>query len=310
VSAAEAKKVVGVGLACLDQLIRWQDASLPVHGNRVLDYSVQGGGLVGTALTAVARLGGRAEWWGAVGDDWMGRMVLESLSTEGIDVTHAHTIEGGRGPMVLVCVDGASGERHFLYSVGRLDPQTRVDPPEGLRGAGCLLIDGTLRESAARAADEAHRLGIPVVCDSQWGTGEGLRELLSRVDHAILGEGRALRQEVGEDYERACRIIREMGPQHVVITLGARGLASMDGDRFRRMPAFPVEVVDTTGAGDVFHGAFCQGLVLGLDIEQDLAFASAAASLKCRRLGGRAGIPAYDEVLAFLAERGIRLPKS
>jgi sulfofructose kinase len=306
-SAGAPKKVVGVGLACLDQLIRWQDASLPVRENRVLDYSTQGGGLVGTALTAVARLGGCAEWWGAVGSDWMGRMVLESLATEGIDVTHAHVIEGGRGPMVLVCVDGATGERHFLYSVGRLDPGIRVDSLEGLADAGCVLVDGTLRESAVRTADEARRRGVPVVADNQWGTGEGLRELMAHVDHAILGEGRALRREVGEDYERACRIVREMGPSHVVITLGARGLVSMEGDRFREMPAFPVEVVDTTGAGDVFHGAFCYGLVLGLGTEDNLKFASATASLKCRHLGGRAGIPTFDEVVAFLRERGARL---
>jgi sulfofructose kinase len=233
--------------------------------------------------------------------------VLDSLTAEGIDASHAHTIEGGRGPMVLVCVDGATGERHFLHAVGRLDPGTSVGSLEGLRDAGCVLVDGTLRESTTRWADEARRLGVPVVADSQWGTGEGLRDLLAHVDHAILGEGRALRQEVGEDYRRACQIVREMGPHHVVITLGARGLVSMEGEQFREMAAFPVEVVDTTGAGDVFHGAFCYGLVLGLSTEENLRFASATASLKCRRLGGRAGIPAFDEVVAFLRERGVEL---
>jgi len=125
-SGAGPKKVVGVGLACLDQLIRWKDAALPVHENRVLDFSMQGGGLVGTALSAVTRLGGRAEWWGAVGGDWMGRMVLDSLTQEGIDVSHARVLDDGHGPLVLVCVDGVTGERHFLHSVGRLDPQTTV----------------------------------------------------------------------------------------------------------------------------------------------------------------------------------------
>jgi len=309
-TGGERRKVVGVGLACLDQLIRWKDAALPVHGNRVLDYAVQGGGLVGTALSAVTRLGGRAEWWGAVGSDWMGRMVLDSLTAEGIDVSQARVIEGGRGPMVLVCVDGATGERHFLYSVGRLDPQSEVGSLKRLRDAGCVLVDGTLRESTTRAADEARRLGVPVVADCQWGTGERVRDLLSHVDHAILGEGRTLRQEVGDDLRRACEIVREMGPQHVVVTLGARGLVSLEGDRFREMPAFPVEVVDTTGAGDVFHGAFCYGLVLGLSTGDNLQFSSATASLKCRHLGGRAGIPAFDEVVAFLQEHGVELGKA
>jgi sulfofructose kinase len=81
-------------------------------------------------------------------------------------------------------------------------------------------------------------------------------------------------------------------------------LAYLDGDRFGRMEAFPVNVVDTTGAGDVFHGAFCYGLVAGLPLETDLALASAAAAMKCRHIGGRAGIPGRAEVVAFLAARG------
>jgi sugar/nucleoside kinase (ribokinase family) len=298
------KKVVGVGLACLDQLILWKDTAAPVRDNRVLDYSTQGGGMVGTALTAVARLGGRAEWWGAVGSDWMGRMVLDGLAQEGVDTGQAVTLEGERGPMVLVCVDGVTGERHFVYSVGHLGPKVQVGSSEGLRDAGCVLLDGTIHESAVRAAQEARRLGVPVVADCQWGTGESTRALLAHVDHAILGEGRTLRQEVGDDYRRACQLVRDMGPSHVVITLGARGLVSLDGDCFRQMPAFPVDVVDTTGAGDVFHGAFCRGLVLGYGTEENLAFASATAALKCRRLGGRAGIPTFAQVTAFLKERG------
>ncbi len=309
-SDGRAKKVVGVGLACLDQLIRWKDAALPVHENRVIDYEVQGGGLVGTALSAVTRLGGRAEWWGAVGGDWMGRMVLDSLVAEGIDVSQARVVEDGRGPMVLVCVDGATGERHFLYAVGLRGDKPLVGEHERLREAGCLLVDQWMEESAVPAADEARRLGVPVVADCQWGTGERVRDLLAHVDHAILGEGRALQQEVGDDMRRACEIIREMGPHHVVITLGPRGLVSMEGDRFRELPSYSVDVVDTTGAGDVFHGAFCRGLVLGLSTEDNLRFASATASLKCRRLGGRAGIPTFDEVVAFLRDHGVELGRA
>jgi sulfofructose kinase len=91
----------------------------------------------------------------------------------------------------------------------------------------------------------------------------------------------------------------------VVITLGEKGLVCLDGPRWIEMPAFAVEVVDTTGAGDTFHGAFCLGLVRGFSLEKNLAFASAAAALKCRALGGRAGIPRRREVVRFLKERGV-----
>jgi len=93
-----------------------------------------------------------------------------------------------------------------------------------------------------------------------------------------------------------------------VITLGSRGLVGLSDDRFIQMDAFPVEVVDTCGAGDTFHGAYCYGLVRGFSFEQNLAFSSAAAALKCRRMGGRAGIPNEAEVTAFLKSRGIDPP--
>jgi len=98
-----------------------------------------------------------------------------------------------------------------------------------------------------------------------------------------------------------------MGPAQVVITLGGRGLVFLDGERFGRMAALDIEAVDTTGAGDVFHGAFCYGLTQGFAMDENLAFASATAALKCRRLGGRAGIPCREDVVRFLKDRGVDL---
>ena len=109
---------------------------------------------------------------------------------------------------------------------------------------------------------------------------------------------------VNDELREACRAIREMGAKCVVVTLGERGLVYFDGETFGELPAFEVEVVDTTGAGDVFHGAFCYGLAQGFPLQENLRFAAAAAALKCRRIGGRAGIPRRAEVDAFLRERG------
>jgi sulfofructose kinase len=94
-----------------------------------------------------------------------------------------------------------------------------------------------------------------------------------------------------------------MGPSHVAITRGARGLVGLSDEGYLEMPAFDVEVVDTTGAGDTLHGAFCFGLTQGYGFEDNLVFSSAVAAMKCRRIGGRAGIPRFAEVQAFLRER-------
>jgi sugar/nucleoside kinase (ribokinase family) len=132
----------------------------------------------------------------------------------------------------------------------------------------------------------------------------GAGRLLPLMDYAIASESCARQLSADGDWERACRAVRQRGPRCVVVTLGEKGLVCLEGDRFSRMPAFAVNVLDTTGAGDVFHGAFCYGLVQGFALERNLAFASAAAAMKCRRLGGRAGIPTRQEVEEFLRRHG------
>ena len=300
---APGRKVIGIGVACLDQLLLWQDMRAPVLGNRIVGYDVQGGGMAATAMVTVARLGGQAEFWGAVGDDWSADLILRGLAQERVDTSQVRRVAGQRGPLMIVCIDRPTGERHFLRFTGRCDAPEPVGSLDRLAGAGCLLTDNSRPETDVPAAAEARRLGVPVVADVG-GVHEHTRALLAHVDYAIASEDCAQGLAGGDDLPKACAMIRDMGARCVIVTLGARGLVYLDGDRFGRMEAFPVNVVDTTGAGDVFHGAFCYGLVAGLPLETDLALASAAAAMKCRHIGGRAGIPGRAEVVAFLAARG------
>jgi len=299
--SAAAKKVIGLGLSVVDQLILWQDMSRPVLGNRILACETQGGGMVGTALVAVSRLGGAAEFWGAVGSDWMGEWIVAGLAAEGVDTSQVVRVPGGRGPFVLVCVDQPTGERHFPHYTGRLEPDGPIGSLERLSGTGCVLIDATQPESQLRLAAEARRLGVPVVGDFSR-IGQTTAALLKHVDYAIFSEGALGDLDPGADPRAACEKLRSMGPRCAVITRGAKGLAYHDGETYGEMPAFDVDVVDTTGAGDVLHGAFCYGLVQGFDLERNLRFASATAAVKCTRLGGRAGIPNRQEVERFLQE--------
>ena len=303
--AASENKVVGIGIACLDQLILWSDTNVAVRGGRIVDCDMQGGGMAATALVAVTRLGGRAELWGAVGTDWIGDMIVRGLEEEQVDTRHVERMQGRRGPLAVVCVDQPTGERYFPYWSGHLKPEEAIGSLESLSSAGCLLVDGTLCPTALPAAQEARRLGVPVVGDVER-IDRDVRALMQHMDYAIASEDCAAELGTGDDYRKACEVIQAMGPHHVVLTLGNEGLAYLSGDRFGEMKAFPVDVVDTTGAGDVFHGAFCYGLVHGFALEKNLTFASAAAAMKFRYLGGRAGIPGRNEVEQFLKDRQAR----
>ena len=304
-NAARAKTVVGVGLAVQDVLILWRDMSAPVRDTRAADVQLQGGGMTGTALVAAARLGARAQLWGAVGDDWAGRMILRDLDAEGVDVSHVAVVAGAAGPLVLVCVDEPTGQRHFQYGRGLKFDARPPGLTEALAEAGCLLVDGFCPSAARAAAAEARRIGVPVVADVG-GLSDAMRDLLGLVDYAIVNEPTG--RKLDADPRRACEQIRALGPTTAAITLGDRGSVCLGDAGYVETPAFAVDVVDTTGAGDVFHGAFCHGLVTGLDLTDNLLFSSAVAALKCRQLGGRAGCPTLPEVTAFLAERDRPIP--
>jgi len=304
---APAKTVIGIGVACLDQLVLWEDMTVPVREAKIVACDVQGGGMAATAMVTVARLGGRAEYWGAVGNDWVGDRILEGLEDEGVDTSQVRRIDGTTSPFMVVCIDRPTAQRHFLHWTGLCDAGSPLGSLERLLGAACVLTDLTRPQTDLQAAREARRLGVPVVADIE-GIGECARRTLAHVDYAIADEGCLRDLDTGTDPRRACEAIRALGPAHVVLTLGERGVVFLDGDRFGRMDAFAVDAVDTTGAGDVFHGAFCYGLTQGLAVDENLAFASATAALKCRRLGGRAGIPSREDVLGFLKDRGVNLP--
>jgi sugar/nucleoside kinase (ribokinase family) len=299
--------VIGLGVACLDQLLLWEDAGESVADGRIVDWDMQGGGMIGTGLVAVARLGGRAELWGVVGSDWIGDAIIAGLQEEGVDTSRVLRPAESRGPMVTVCVDKPTGERYLKRAFGFSSSEQPPVRKDRLRSAGCLLVDGMFHGAAMDAARAAQRLGVPVVGDFGWHT-DNTRELVPHVGHAIVSERFA--RQIADDLQDACEAIRSMGPEHVAVTLGERGLFWLEGDTFGRMDAFPVEVVDTTGAGDVFHGAYCYALTQGFELESNLAFASATAALKCRCLGGRAGIPGRGEVEQFLRDRGVELRRS
>ena len=299
-------QVVGVGLATLDVLLRCEGAD--TGGLAFDDFHLEGGGPVATALCAAAKLGVRTGYVGTAGSDYAGDAKLLSLERYGVDVSRAVRRPGARRQVIIVRVDAATGERHFTALSGFRQEPVLADELDRdyVTAADVLHLDGCHPEAALAAARWMKEAGKPVVYDggaTRGPVGEGTREVLRHVDVLICGSGFAQALTGQADTADACRAGRDYGPSAVVQTEGAGGAWSSTPEGDFHTPAFPVDAIDTTGAGDVFHGAYLVGLLRGWDDRRTAAFATAVSAMKCRHMGGRAGVGTCEETLEFLRER-------
>ena len=295
--------VVGVGANSVDYVYRLP--RLPsLHGPgsklRLTSYSVSCGGQVATAMVACARLGLRAAYVGAVGDDDNGRRVLESLAGHGVDVSHVVHRAGG-GQFAAILVDEGTGERVVLWDRPDALRLERAELPASmLSSARMVLVDDVDPRASLWAAETARGAGVAVTTDLDRVTEETER-LIRTATHPVLAEHLPGAITGEADLERALRRLRDWNAGLITVTLGPRGAVALDGDRLVGSPGFAVHAVDTTGAGDVFRGAFIRGVLHGMDTEALLKRANAAAALSCTRRGAIDGVPSSTEVEAFLA---------
>jgi sulfofructose kinase len=294
----DAPRIVGLGVACLDYLFR-APLARPGSESPVSESVAEGGGLVATALVAAARLGARTEIRTWIGDDEEGRLVLAGLEIEGIDVTRVRTVPGARTPVSFIHVAEASGDRTIYHRRGPRPPTQGVSEAVGIQPQyDAALVDAVWPEASLPFARAARKAGIPVVAD--FCPQHGLQELAASVDALIVPKVCALGLSPRGDWKTRLEALANLGPSIAVITAGAEGCYYLDQGDLVHQPPFPVEVVDTTGAGDVFHGAFAYGLAAHLRLPECIRLASAVAALSCRALGGRPAIPTYQEASEFL----------
>ena len=307
-------QIVGLGMACLDVLVRLKDMPTWEQGARMSAFSFDGGGPVATAMVASSRLGARVGYIGTVGSDPSGDIKLNTLRIAGMDLSQLQIRQEPEGQIVLVFVDEETGERVFCGLNRGFDCQADVSTLDRdyITSADYLHLDGFHYDAALQAAKWMREAGKTVVYDGGKTNGRGVPErtveLMRYVDVLICGSGFATAMTGVEGKWEAGEAALKCGPRIVVQTEGEDGsyTTTAEGDRFH-VPAFKIDVIDTTGAGDVFHGAYIVGLIHGWDLKSVAQFSTAVSALKCTKLGGRAGIPTFDQTLAFLAERGITL---
>jgi sugar/nucleoside kinase (ribokinase family) len=272
---------------------------------RVQRFARAGGGQAASAAVFLARFGLRVKYVGKVGGDEIGAFSLESIRSEGVDTSDVPSVPGATNQIAMIIVDARNGARTILWH----RPKEIATLPDEITPAkvavGRMLhVDGHDAPAAARAAALARERGIPVVLDAE-SVKEGTADLVAHTD-LLVASSRFPAAFTGiGDREAALRRLLTLGPAFVAMTLGREGALAVTaaGDvLFSR--GYAVEVVDTTGAGDVFHGAFVFGLLSGWSVERTLDFSNAAAAMCCTELGARGGARSAGEVLVFMERSG------
>jgi sulfofructose kinase len=290
--------VVGVGANSTDYvnvLPAWPEQEGPRSKMRVVRRLRCSGGQTATALATCARLGLRAKYVGCVGNDDNGRAILADLAGRRVDVADVAVGDAPNGSAVILIVE-TRGERIVLWD---RDDRLRL-PPGHLRpglfaGARLVHVDDGDTETALEAAGLAGAAGIPVTSDIDK-TVDGTPALVAAVTFPIFAEHVPAALTGVADMEAALRRLRAVYPQRLTVTLGPRGAVALEGDAFIREPAFAVDVVDTTGAGDIFRAGFIYATLHGYDARQTLRFANAAGAASCQRLGAMASAPSLEDV--------------
>ena len=298
-------RVVCIGHSALDRVYAVDAWPPPGTSAKVSakSYAEAGGGMAANAAVAIARLGGDAAFVGPVGDDEVARTIQAELERWGVDTTGMRPVPGTRSSISAILVD-ARGERLIVNHRGDAIA-TGADwlPLDRIRAAGAILADPRWVAGAAKAFAAARAAGIPAVLDADVAPFESLRALAPLADHVVFSEPGLEIFAEGGDPAAGLRAALDAGAAVAGVTRGAGGFEWIErgsSGTLRRAPAPHVTAVDTTGAGDVFHGAYALALAEGRDVATAAAFACAAASIKCTRAGARAGAPSRDEVEALL----------
>lgn len=298
-SKATPVHVICLGLSALDQV--WQvDRAFAGRSEKIraLEYSTLGGGMAANASVAVARLGGSVAFWGRAGNDAAGHEMKAAFAAEGVDAENFRLFSDGRSSVSGIIVDSL-GERQIVNFRGLYPESAGWLPLELVARASSVLADPRWAEGAATLFGAARARRVPTVLDGDMAEPEVFERLLPLSDHAIFSEP-ALTAFAGSARDGDLAALARFGCRVIAVTRGEGGVSWYENGRLHRQAAYAVDVVDTTGAGDVFHGAYALAIGASLDVRAAMAFSAATAAMKCRHAGGRNGIPDINQCLAFM----------
>ena len=294
---------IGIGQVCADYLGRVHYFP-DIEGRVELEeVAIRSGGPTATALLVNARFGMNVALIGKVGDDYLGMMVTRDLQKEGIDTSLIIKEKGKNTQVSFIPIEKESGRRTVFWSRGTITPLKSKDIKKKLiTQSRAIHFDELFVEVIVEAAQIAKKSGIVVSIDVG-NYEEGIEELKGKID-LFIASNDFLREYSGEENpSKGIKKLKEFRAKVTTVTLGSKGSLTIYNNELIEIPAYPVRAVDTTGAGDVFHGAFLFGWLKGWKIRQILRFASAAAAINCLSLGAHSGVPRSSKQVFDFMER-------
>ncbi len=295
--------VTGMGCVSVDFLGRvpsWPDQGIKTPLER---FSIQGGGLVATALVTVARLGGKARFAGFLGTSSTASSARENLQHSHVDTSLILHMEDAEPIIAMVITEAEMGERTIFFSKENVvypSPDDYSDM-EWMKNTRVFLFDSVSESAGVAMAERARQLGITTVIDAER-INSCSAEALQAADHVVVPESFARAYTGKTDRKEMLKALRTREDQVVIITSGEHGASALWSGYHVHQPAFPVNAIDTTGAGDIFHGAYAYSIARGRDPFLACRYAAAAAALSTLGQGGQAAIPNENQVLQLLRQ--------
>ena len=297
------KIITGVGAAVLDYLNLIEAYPQEEGSTHITQIIRQGGGACATAVVAAKRLGMYGQMIASVGDDEIGKEILDGLDDEGIDTTMIEVVPGGTSPHSEIMVNPETGTRTKFVCSNTLPPiEWNEDQIAVIKNSDILHVDGTRYDNAMAAIEIAKQNHIMVSVDGRHMEKdlEKNRKMAEQADILIMSAPYSRMVSGTGTAEDGLAYFADRGPKVLISTQGTHGcLAWIDG-HVEVFPGYSVKAVDSTGAGDVFNGAFIAAYMRGYEVRQAIRYATIAAALKCTQIGGRAGIPTDKEIVSYL----------
>ncbi len=297
--------VLSCGVAVIDFVFSMDTLPTEAKKYRAQNAAIVGGGCAASAAITVARLGGHSSLISRLGKDPIGEMILNGLEAEQVDCSPVRLFSENRSSFSSIYID-AQGERQIVnYRDPALPDEPDWLPARLPSGTDAVLADNRWTSGAVTLLKTAKMQGIPGVLDAERPMDDGSSEAIAAASHVAFSAEGLLEYAGDGDMGRQIAEIAEKTGNWVCVTDGANGVYWTGQSGIEHLPAFSVEVIDTLGAGDAWHGAFALALAEKQSIEDAIRFASATAAIKCSRFGGRDGIPTRPEVEAFIQERQV-----
>ena len=293
--------VLGLGVVTVDFVGTVE--SWPGKGTKkpLQSMSIHDGGLIGTALTVVARLGGKAAFAGKLGNSDMAKRAIQTFEKEGIDTSFVIRTENAEPVIGFVYTDIHDGQRNVFWTRKNVQYPFPSEFPDRnwFNNTAVVLIDHEAGTAGIETAKVASKYQIPVVVDVEQNEPH-VAELMTVCSHIVVSEDFAAEYTDKADVRQMLVTLKTSSNQTVIITRGENGCVGLAEDGEFELPAFKVKVVDTTGCGDVFHGAYALAIARSQAVRQAVQYASGAAAMCATKIGGRDGIPSQQQLQSFL----------